>query len=90
MTGEQTPGTNLRKLRINVFLPSVGHHVPLKITTGFAKVFCGGRFLLAKMFVSTSKNLEAPFIYYRVKNIYIYVYIFLFHRICMIGVLTGP
>ena len=39
MTGEQTPGTNLRRSHINVFLTSLGQHVPLKVNVGFAKVW---------------------------------------------------
>ena len=80
MPREQTPGTNLRKLHINVILTSVGHHVPLKIAMGFAKDFCGGRFLLAKMSVSTSKSLEGPFVY-----IYIYVCMYVCIYFCFIG-----
>ena len=39
MTGEQTPGTNLRISHINVFLTNVGQHVPLELNMGFAKVW---------------------------------------------------
>ena len=39
MTGEQAPGTNLRRSHVNVFLSSGGQHVPLKINMGFAQVW---------------------------------------------------
>ena len=36
---EQTPGTNLRRSRMNGLLTSFGRHVPLKINMGFARVW---------------------------------------------------
>ena len=36
---EAALGTNVRKLLTNACLTSVGHHVPLKINMGFAKVW---------------------------------------------------
>ena len=36
---EQRPGANLRRSRTNVFLTSLGQHVPLKINMGFPKVW---------------------------------------------------
>ena len=52
MTGEQTPGTNLRISHISVFLASVGQHVPLKEIMGFAK-FGERKLFFAKMPVPT-------------------------------------
>ena len=72
VTRDQTPGTNLRISQIHVLLTSLGQHVPLKISVGFAKdwrniIFQRGRRFHA---FSTWKNLEQP------SYIYIYLYIY--------------
>ena len=59
VTGEQAPGTNLRRSHIRVFLSGVGQHVPVKMNTGFAK-FGEKKTLLGKRCVSAWKNLNQP------------------------------
>ena len=66
---EQRPGANLRRSHANVFLTSLGQHVPLKINVGFAKVWRNNNFL--------AKNVEQP------SYIYICIYMCIYIYICI-------
>ena len=58
---EQTPGTNLRRSRINGFLTSLGRHVSLKINMGFAKVW--GKYFFGEDDVFHMKEFRTTLIY---------------------------
>ena len=68
MTGEQTPGTNLRRSHVNGFLTSLGRHVPLKINITWGLLKFGERIFFGEDGVFHMKE-------FRTNLIYIYIFI---------------